>query len=166
MYQQIEQFYKENYNLLVKRLTRRAGNPENAEDVLQDAFERALKYHKSFNPERQEIGAWFNTIMNNVLVRHQREQMQGGATIPYDEFAHEESYECTAEIKSQVESILGHMYKKEEDAKNVLHLYFINGFRMFEIREITSVPYSTIQMMIHRFKLEMAKEYSDELQEG
>lgn len=162
MYKQIEEFYKENYNTLVKRLNRRAGGVENAEDVLQESFVRALKYHKSFKPEFQEIGAWFNTIMNNVLVVHQREAMLGGATIPYDEHEHEESYECDAEAKSQVEEVLSKLYEKEPRTKNILHLYFVGGFRMCEIRDITSSSYKSVQMKIHRFKLELIEENKDD----
>ena len=161
MYKQIEQFFKENYSVLVKRLNRRAGGIENAEDILQESFVRALKYHKSFRPERQEIGAWFNTIMNNVLVVHQREQMLGGTTIPYDEHEHEESYECDAETKSQVADILDKLYSKECGVKDVLHLYFVGEFKMSEIRDVTGASYKSIQMAIHRFKLDMIEEIGD-----
>jgi len=167
MYKLIEQFYKENYNVLVKRLNRRAGGVENAEDIVQESFVRALKYKASFNPHIQEIGAWFNRIMNNVLAVHQREQMQGGLTIPYDEHEHEESYECSAETKNQVEEILSRLYKRDKHSQNILHLYFVGGFKMSEIRDVTDASYKSIQMLVHRFKLSMIEEYSDgEIQEG
>lgn len=162
MYDLIEKFYKENRSVLVKRLNRRAGGVENAEDILQEAFVRALKYKDSFNPERQEIGAWFNTIMNNVLVVHQRAQMLGGVTIPYDEHEHEEAYECGAETRAQVKEILEVLYSKNTKVKNILYLYFVNGLKMWEIRDVTDQSYKSIQIMIHRFRLEMIEEFGDE----
>lgn len=162
MYKQIEQFYKENYNVLVKRLNRRAGGVENAEDVLQEAFVRALKYKDSFNPERQEIGAWFNTIMNNALVVHQREQMQGGATIPYDEHEHEETYECTSEKKQLLSEIIERIEAKDERHRNILHLYFIRGYKLKEIHDVMGGGYKGIQMLVHRFRLDMTEEFSDD----
>lgn len=166
MYKLIEQFYKENYSTLVKRLNRRAGGVENAEDVLQEAFVRALKYKDSFNPERQEIGAWFNAIMNNTLVVHQRQEMQGGATIPYDEQEHEEVYECTSESKLLIAELISHIEDKSERQRGILHLYFIRDYKVKEIQEVMGGGYRGIQMSIHRFRLSIAEEYGDGIFEG
>ena len=162
MYKQIEQFYKDNYSTLVKRLNRRAGGVENAEDVLQEAFFRSLKYCDSFNPERQEIGAWFNTIMNNTLVVHQRDVMLNGLSVSYDEDVHEESYECDAENNLLLTEIISRIDDRDERHRNILHLFFIRGYKMREIQQVVGGGYKGIQMLIHRFKLTMIEEYSDE----
>lgn len=162
LYKQIEEFYRDNYSTLVKRLKRRAGGEENAEDVLQEAFYRALKYWDSYNPDKQPIGAWFNTIMNNTLKRHQSEQMQGGATIPYDEHEHEEGYDCPAEDNLRLEEVIGKLSKCNERNRNILYLYFIKGYRIKEIQDVVGGGYSGIRMLIHRFKLDMFGEEDDE----
>lgn len=164
MYEQIEQFYKDNYNVLVKRLNRRAGGVENAEDVLQEAFLRALKYHSSFNPERQEMGAWFNTIMNNVLVQFQREQMLGGATIPYDEYEHEETYECMSENNKFISQIAKIIQSKSERPRSILHLYYLRGYKAKEIQQIVGGGYVGITLCIKRFKSEMIEEFGDDFE--
>ena len=38
----IEDYYAKNWNRLVKSYTSRCGNPHDAEDVVQEAFTRAL----------------------------------------------------------------------------------------------------------------------------
>ena len=161
LYKQIEQFYKDNYNVLVKRLNRRAGGVENAEDVLQESFCRALKYCDSFNPERQEIGAWFNSIMNNTLVVHQREQMLKGVTVPFDEHEHEEACECDNEKKHLISNILDRMYTKTSKSKNILHLYFVKGYKIHEIAKVVDDKYKSVQMLIHRFRIDMKKEFGE-----
>lgn len=161
MYKLIEQFYKDNYSTLVKRLNRRAGGRENAEDVLQEAFLRALKYGGSFNPERQELGAWFNTIMNNTLVAHQRIVMLDGMSTSYDEAVHEECYECDAEEKLLIGEIIEHIEERDERHRNILHLFFICGYKVKEVQEVVGGGYKGIQMLIHRFKLTMIEEYDD-----
>lgn len=166
MYKQIEQFYRDNYSTLVKRLNRRAGGVENAEDVLQEAFLRALKYCDSFNPERQEIGAWFNTIMNNTLVVHQRAVMLDGMSTSYDEELHEECYECDAESKLLIGEIIERIEDKDERHRNILHLFFVCGYKIREVQQVVGGGYKGIQMLIHRFKLTMIEEYSDEFEEG
>ena len=42
MYPEIENFYSENFELLVKRYHNRAGSKTNAEDVVQEAFHCAV----------------------------------------------------------------------------------------------------------------------------
>ena len=73
----IEQFYKENYNILVKRIQARRMQECDAEDVVQEAFVRALKYADSFNPDFHEIGAWFNTILNNSFKEYRHDNYTG-----------------------------------------------------------------------------------------
>lgn len=162
MYKLIEEFYKENYSTLVKRLNSRAGGVENAEDVLQESFFRALRYCDSFDPTRQEIGAWFNTIMNNTLKVHQSEQMQGGATIPYDEHKHEETYECAEAAKLQLAEIIGGIDELGEYKRNVLYLYFIKSYKMKEIHDVVGGSYRTIQSMVGRYKAVLLGENCDD----
>ena len=162
MYKQIEKFYKDNYRVLLKRLNRRAGGVENAEDVLQESFYRALKYHRSFDPTQQELGAWFNRIMNNTLSTFQREQMQGGATIPYDEHKHEETYECSGERRKRLEEVINSITNRARPGKDILYLYFIKGFKFNEIRDITGENYTNITTLIYRFKADLIEEIGDE----
>ena len=165
MDKQIEQFYKDNYNALVKRLTRRAGGVENAEDVIQEAFVRALKYSDSFNPERQELGAWFNSIMNNALVVHQRTERLGGATIPYEEEDHEPVEECMSERKRFISQIIDRVEAKDERHRSILHLHFICEYRIKEVQEVVGGGYGSVQKVIQRFKLDMLEEFGNDFED-
>lgn len=44
-----------------------SGNRQLSEDVLQDTFERVLKYKATFKPERSSFKAWIFTIARNAL---------------------------------------------------------------------------------------------------
>ena len=59
----IEEFYKENFDKLVVQLSRRAGSLENAEDIVQEAFLRALTYKDAYNPKLNQFSTWFNGIL-------------------------------------------------------------------------------------------------------
>jgi len=56
MNKQLERFYKTNYLTLIKRVSHRAGGPYNAEDVVQEAFVRALKYWGHSSQTRKSWG--------------------------------------------------------------------------------------------------------------
>ena len=68
----LEQFYIDNRLRLVKQMAwKLAGNYDVAEDVVQESFEKAIKYFPSFDPERGKLSTWFNTILYNVLRDYQ-----------------------------------------------------------------------------------------------
>jgi len=66
-YKVIEDYYRKNFKRLVNISRGRAGSYHNAEDVVQEAFTRALKYHKSYNPAMTAFDAWFSRILDNSL---------------------------------------------------------------------------------------------------
>lgn len=161
MSSQIEAFYIKNRTVLLKRLRHRAGSPHNAEDVLQEAFCRALKYYSSFNPYTQEIGAWFNTIMNNSLTDFKRAEMTGGMYVALEEDS--ETYEFSYVDNDSASKIKDEIGLKSGDAKDVLHLYFEKEYKLNEIRQILGIPYRTAQTIVNRFRVDMIDKFGDDL---
>jgi len=51
---------------LFKKAYNRLRSVQDAEDAVQDAFEKALRYGHTFNPQ-WEFGEWFNTILGNSI---------------------------------------------------------------------------------------------------
>lgn len=162
MYKLIEEFYTENRRLLVNSWSRRAGSPENAEDILQEAFFRALKYKDSFNPERQEIGAWFNRIMNNTFVAFKRDERLEGMSVEYNDETHAETYEMSQTDADLTARIIDEINKKDGDVRDTLYLFFVKEFKPTEVRDILDIPYRTIQSYIYRFKGEMIGVFGDD----
>ena len=156
----LEQFYIENRALLLKRLYHRAGSAENAEDILQESFSRALKYGNSFNPNTQELGAWFNTIMNNALKSFKRDERSMGTYVEYEEEL-SESYEMSQTDGDLVERIKGEIELEPNPAKDILYLYFVKEYRPREIREVLDIPYKTMENVLTRFKSEMRYKFGD-----
>lgn len=70
MYDIIEQHYRDNFDRLVSAYQGRVGH-HNAEDVVQEAYTRALLYSKSFSDERP-IDHWINQILRNCAADHYR----------------------------------------------------------------------------------------------
>jgi RNA polymerase sigma factor (sigma-70 family) len=61
------------YGFLGYRLRSR----EDAEDLTQQTFERALKAWRQFDPARGSIGAWLISIARNLLIDHLRRDRSG-----------------------------------------------------------------------------------------
>ena len=64
----IENHFRKNYKKQVGYITNRVPHKSHAlaEEVVQEAYCRALKYFKGFDPTRSNFSTWFNRILNNA----------------------------------------------------------------------------------------------------
>ena len=65
----ITKHYIENYKRLVKRSMWRVPNKSLAlaEECVQEAYARALKYYSTFNPKQDLFNNWFEGILRNAI---------------------------------------------------------------------------------------------------
>lgn len=151
----IEQHYNENKLKLIKRLTYRCGTEWDAQDVLHDAYERAIKYISSFRGDN--IGAWFNQIMNNALREH-KNASKGFATSSFDE-EDEEGVPCNHYSERVVKEINDLIDTKSVVQMEVLKLHFQQDYTARDIARITEHSYNNSQKIIIRFKQELKDLY-------
>ena len=156
----IEEFYKRNYNDLCKRVANRAGGAYNAEDVVQEAFLRAIKYWGSYNPERRSVGAWFNTILQNALKDFSKEERMLGMSVEFDE----ELYDGL--LMSQTAT---HMLRKVREliesknglTRDILELYFLHNYKQRDVVKVLDVKASTVNNYVFRFKQEVKEKLGE-----
>lgn len=157
MYQFIENHYIENRQRLVKRMTFRAGSSEAAEDIVQTAYERALRYHKSCDVNR--FNQWFSMLLNNALRDYKNEE-KGYSYIEVDE---DEQVEISCPHYSEriMSEIYDLMYTKSEVQIEVLSLHLKQGYRAVDITKITDHSYAKCHHIIERFRNELKELYSE-----
>src|SRR3546814_15218451 len=78
----IDAYYRENYDALVKRLSYRLGTRENAEDTVQEAFTRAVKYYESCSVD---FDRWFKALLANAVKDAQGDIRTAGLTKSIDD---------------------------------------------------------------------------------
>jgi len=162
MYEIIEQHYIENFDKLVKRYANRAGSVWNAEDVVQDSFDRAMRYSDSFSPERQEFGAWFNMILNNALRDFKRDDRLLGMSVEYSEELDE--VEPLLEWEGYLlESINDDINAKSVQVRQALYLYIFKQYKPREIEQVVDMSNAYIRTSVKEFKQEMRAKYGDVL---
>lgn len=147
-------FFENNYNELIKRVSFRAGSPENAEDIVQEAFVRALKYWNSYDPEKKELGAWFNSILNNALRAFKKDERLYGMC---DEFNEEEvDGVVLSQTKSGLRKFIDRaIAERPSNVADVLHLYFVLGYKPREIVEVTDADAAFVSRMVYNFREEL-----------
>lgn len=158
----IEQFYRDNYNLYVKRLSRKAGSVENAEDIVQEAFCRALKYQDSFNPtgdSDKPFEIWFNTIVRRAMYDFSRIELKQGMTAAIDS-GETEAVEIDGVDQAMAEEILEAMKtKRKNEHTQVLYLALVKNYPPRDIVQVLDLGIHNVNTIISRFKTEMAEKY-------
>lgn len=151
----LERYYRDERDNLLRRLNFGAGTPENAEDVLQEAFVRALTYWETFDPDHKELGAWFSTILKNCLRDFKRDEWLYGMGEDVDEVELLVEDEV-ADIAKQLRSL---MDGKSEEHQEILSLYFEKNYSPKDIANITTTKVKTIKQIIWRFATEAKEKY-------
>lgn len=154
----VEEHYVKNFNRLVNRLQFPAGSIHAAEDILHDAYERALKYASSFSGEK--FDRWFHTIIKNALRDYKKAEKGITDSVEVDEYdhvgAHCEGY--SNKIWEELEELIS---RKSEDHSEVLRLYFYQGYTYKDISNVTNNTYFNAYRIVERFKEELVKRYKE-----
>lgn len=151
---EIEEHFKKNYNRLLKRLTFRAGTQWAAEDVIQEAYTRAIKYHKSYSGAG--LDPWISTIVNNALREYQNAEKG---------YSHGPEEEEEAIDNSQFRGIMRDVYKMIEEKspvhREVLLYFFKYEYGPKDICAITNYSYSQCHQIIQRFRNDLKGIYRE-----
>jgi RNA polymerase sigma factor (sigma-70 family) len=162
MYETIEEYYKEHRRRLVQVVNKRAGGVENAEDVVQIAFERALKYKNSFNPNHSDFEGWLVSILNNSLRAYKADERLMGMSVEYKEEL-DERIEATELEGNLAKVILKEIEAKPFPMRQALYLYFIKQYAPREIVQVLDMTNGYIRFSVHEFKKELREKYGDVL---
>jgi len=149
MKEQIEQLYSEMYDDYVRMYKSRAG-ANDVEDLLQEAFYRALYYSDSYDEKLVPLETWFGGIIENCLKDLYREKRNGASM-------HEKLTPESAVIEPRYDDgfkkvLDKEIAKKKGDHKYTLYLYFMCGYELQEIQRVLKISYLTINSSIVRFK--------------
>lgn len=157
----IEKYYNDNYQRLVKKVSYRVGGIPNAEDVVQESFCRALMYHRAYDPKRQQLGGWFNTIINNATRDFKKIERNKGAVHHDEELS--EPLDSTMFKSEMVAKILDELDQRHPDQAEALKLYVVLGFTMKEVAEVTNYSPMFVKKLAHSFRQDMREKYGEDM---
>jgi len=152
----IEAHYKDNHKRLMKRMGFRVGEEWSGQDVVQTAYERALKYHRSFNGE--DFDRWFNTIVNNTL-REYKNIQKGHTTVEYDDEGEGDGTPCSMYPGRVIAQIYELIDTKSPVQSEILMLYFHQEYSPRDISLMTPYKYKMVHQIILRFRNELKELY-------
>jgi len=153
----IEKHFRDNRQRLVKRMSYRAGSPAAAEDIVQESYYRALKYHRSF--DGKNFDNWFSTILNNTLKEYKNSE-KGYSAAEYEE-DEGDGTPCQMYPSRVMVQIFELIETKSLVQIEVLMLYFHQEYTAKDISVITSHTYSQVHQIILRFRNELKDLYGE-----
>ncbi len=153
----IENHYNENRQRLVKKMTFRSGSHEAAEDIIQTAYERAIRYRRSCDEPR--FNQWFAMLLNNALRDYKNQEMGHSVWDVDDEEAEDTS--CPHYSERIMAEIYDLIDTKSEVQMEVLGLHFKQGYSAIDISHITDHSYAKSHQIIQRFRNELKELYSE-----
>lgn len=154
VYQQVCDLYEKNFRKYISRVSPRVGGRGNAEDVVQEAFCRALNYCDTLT-EGEPIEPWFNTILNNSTRDFKKQEVfEGMATEDEEESTTLEDLELREDV---VTMVLQEISDTREPKRTVFTGYFILGRTPGEIAKYSPMSKQEISSACLRFKKKLQR---------
>lgn len=142
-----------------------SGRSNEAEDLTQTTFARALERFDRFEPGTN-CKAWLLQILRNIWVDQLRRKKTAGSTVPLDEAlvaTEESSAETTwSDAEDLLENfsddqIIEAMRQLPDDQRLTLYLIDVEQLSQQEVAEITDVAVGTVKSRTSRARTELKK---------
>ena len=153
MKQRLETHYRQHANLLFNKYGRATNSKQDGEDIVHNAYERALKYIYSFN-EELNFDAWMSTILTNSL-RDFKGDLGGLVKTIDPDMLQAIYYPHTVDFEKSVKKYTDRL---NDQHKEVIRLHCDFGYNPKEINEVSPLSGGHIRTIISRFRLHM-REY-------
>ncbi len=137
---------------LARYLTR---NDADADDVVQEAFLRALKYFGGFRGEADQSCAWRLAIVRNTTHTWQRRHRTAASAAEFDETVHRaaiaDEHPGSALSRSDSrETLAAALERLPPEFREVIVLREVEGLSYKEISEVVDVPVGTVMSRLSR----------------
>lgn len=146
---ELTEYYEQHRDYHIKATSRRAGGLVNAEDVVQEAFARAVQYISSYD-QGQKMQKWFNSILVNCLRDFMREERNQGMV----KQAQDPEYvdiEDAININEKAEEIMQVVSELRYPAKEIVRRFLVLGYSAKEIARSMDVSRRAVNQALFRF---------------
>ena len=157
---QIDALYKDKRKQYISMMSGiLQGDRAAAEDVVQEAFTRAIKFWKSYDEKRGKLATWFNRILFNSL-RDVQKEMRGHPPSHDMDFSVQDVFTNSnlsdnPEFFNFVSESVGNV--DNDYHKRILELFFLLGYTSTEISQIEEgATVSNVTTVVNRFRKQIS----------
>jgi RNA polymerase sigma factor (sigma-70 family) len=150
----ITEHYLLNYERLVKRTIWRVPNKSKAiaEECVQEAYARALKYFSTFDERKDLFERWFEGILRNAI--HDCRDIEKSRGVS-QELSDEDGAELVPYRKEKLIAIAVLRDMREDTNKLILSMFLLYGFKTKDIAEYTGMTHTNVRQIIYKFRNNM-----------
>ena len=162
MNKQLEREYRQSRDERLKRIRARGLSPDEAEDVVQETFYRALKYIDTFNPEYSDLNVWLDRIMSNAIKDYKHAKISGDYSFLDELETDENEYELEQFVlnKDQLEAVHSEIGKLPLEERQVVYANLILGHGRLACSKIFDLKLDRINYILRKFKEKMTEKYN------
>jgi len=156
------QIVRSHYRMLLAQAERRLGNHAEAEDVVQEVFERAFKAIDRFGGEFR-LAAWLSAITSHVCADHgsrgsaQRRMVDraGGQALPADDPTDSvRDPKVTAAVQAAMNAL-------PTSQRSTFVLYAVDGYSYPEVADQLGISEANARARVHRAKVTLRRRLAD-----
>lgn len=154
----VTQHYENNAESLIKYMAfRRYGNVMDGEDIVHEAYLRAVTYFYAFDPEKESFDKWFNGILKNAYRDFQKKERKYGMSEELEEEMLEpvtHNLEHYQDIHG-VRKLIGRQVAHHIDC---LTLYYVYQYQLKDIADLLTKGYKWVDNVIKEFRIRAMRE--------
>lgn len=128
-----------------------ARNSAEAEDLVQDAFERALRHLADGKPAPRNPRAWLVTILHNAFIDRVRSRRQMSDKVEDRPAPEPEPEPVWAE--TTLDDVRRALAEIDPDLRAAFELHYLEGLRYREVARRLSIPENTVASRLFRARL-------------
>ncbi len=154
------QLYRELFPSLYGYLCFRIGDPQLAEDLTAQVFERALPRFMEVRPP-ERLRAWLFTIARNLLVDHHRSRRPTSDLADVDLLAHlaVESPEGEALRRDDRRRLGAYLQDLDEREREIVGLKFFAGLSNRESARLLGLSEANVAQIVHRTVVKLRRRF-------
>lgn len=156
VYKEIEKYYRDNFDNLVTRYTRYVRHYARAEDIVQEAFLRALSYWERFPANPSDYNRWFATLLNNCMKDNRKQEAMHGAVIRHETELTTKPAAIPAIIFKNVCALIE---TKDDPLRTLLGLALIKQEDTGDIARQVGISKNAVRLHVFRFRQEIKEKY-------
>lgn len=138
-----------------------AGNPADADDLVQESLQKALVYLRS-GREIKHMRSYLFTILHNVRVSRLRKESNFSGQVPLDSVADFLSVPANQAHRAELEALMAALDELAEEQRQVVLLICLEGFSYREAATIMGVPIGTVMSRLARARKALLEKMSAE----
>jgi len=152
---------------LLRRARTILKSPEDAEEVVQDAFTKMYLYADKYHPqEGASFSSWMYTILNRVAyTKYRTKSAEWGKRAELEPEHYESLPDARAEFLEDLsirDEVINALAKLPETAAKILRLQFIEGKSQEEIAKAERLSIPAVKTRIHRAKKLFKQAYDEQ----